>query len=66
MRTPSLSWLQNLNSKLGALKREKRRAWPFIPEPRVFCTKIINDVNLISQYHPFEFLENEFKKLDKY
>ena len=35
IHTPSLSWLQNLNFKFGALKREKRRAWPFIPEPRV-------------------------------
>ena len=34
IHTPNLSWLQNLNFKLGALTREKRRSWPFIPEPR--------------------------------
>ena len=32
IHTPSLSWLKNLNFKFGAMRHEKRRAWPFIPE----------------------------------
>ena len=38
MHTPSLSWLQNLNFKFGALRREKRRGLAFYT--RTSCLRI--------------------------
>ena len=45
IHTPNLSWLQKLNFKLGALTREKRRSWPFIPELERF-------IGFVNSFHP--------------
>ena len=39
IHTPSLSWLQNLNFKFGALRREKRRGFAFYT--RTSCLRTI-------------------------
>ena len=49
--TPSLSWLQNLNFKFEALRREKRSSLAFYT--RSLCLKAhANRRNIVGQQHP--------------